>query len=706
MKNNFTPNPELELARQFIDYTSQCLFLTGKAGTGKTTFLRELKANSPKRLAVAAPTGVAAINAGGQTIHSLFQLPFGPVLPGRSENGQLSRKKARLLRRIDLLIIDEISMVRADMLDGVDRVMRRCRNPRLPFGGVQVLMIGDLHQLPPVAKAEEWQMLSERYETPYFFSSQVWRKSQPVTVQLKHIYRQSDEHFIRLLNKVRENEIDDAVLEQLNRRYRPPSVLKMEPGYISLTTHNHTAKAINREKLAAIPEKLHRFRAAVKGDFPAHAYPAEEWLELKVGAQVMFVKNDSSQDKRYFNGKIGQVAGISEEGIQVRCPGEEKPISVGLAEWQNRKYRMPERGGAVEEDVVGTFTQYPLRLAWAITIHKSQGLTFERVVLDAQSAFAHGQVYVALSRCKTLEGIFLRSPIERSSIQTDQKIQQFSAEAERTAPGAQQLAQARRAFRQDLMLELLDCSGLAVHFNRLRQLMRAYNSSFLPGAVASCLKAADYADEELIPTARQFRQQVRQLLTVEGMPGEAELQGVLRQAASTLLRQVEEQLLPALRRIKLLADNQTAQEQATEALQHLLEELSLKLRCFQAVREGFRMEVYLRARASTAMDSLALSLQQEAELTPEDVAHPELFERLRGWRRALAAAQRLPQYRILPNRSLLEMAQYLPESVEQLQQIHGIGKRRLKAYGEFLLEVIEQYRMEAEKPVPDQVLEH
>jgi len=358
----------------------------------------------------------------------------------------------------------------------------------------------------------------------------------------------------------------------------------------------------------------------------------------------------------------------------------------------------------VEEDVVGTFTQYPLRLAWAITIHKSQGLTFERVVLDAQSAFAHGQVYVALSRCKTLEGIFLRSPIERSSIKTDQKIRQFSAEAERTAPGAQHLAQSKTAFRQNLILELLDCSGLTAPFNRLRQLMRAYSSSFLPGAVDSCMEAADYAEGELIPAARQFRQQARQLLSVEGMPGEAELQRLLRQASAGLLKQIEEQLLPVLRRIKVLADNQTAQEQATEALHHLLEELSLKLRCFQAVREGFRMEAYLRARTGAAMDSLALSLQQEAELTPEDVAHPELFERLRGWRRALAAAQRLPQYRILPNRSLLEMAQYLPESVEQLQQIHGIGKRRLKAYGESLLEVIEQYRMEEEDPVPDTVL--
>ena len=466
-------NPELELAQEFVSHTDKCIFLTGKAGTGKTTFLRALKAKPPKRLAVVAPTGVAAINAGGQTIHSLFQLPFGPIVPGSKQDKRqyrrLSRKKAKLLRSLDLLIIDEISMVRADVLDGIDEVLRRYCTPYKPFGGVQLLMIGDLHQLPPVVKDEDWHLLQDYYDTPFFFSSRALQQTSPITVQLKHIYRQSDETFIHLLNKVRNNEIDEPVLRQLNSRYKTADELPDRDAYITLTTHNYTAKNINAEQLSALSGQEYRFAAEVKGDFPAHAFPAEEDLRLKVGAQVMFIKNDNSTDRRFYNGKIGKIIAIDDEdeGITVECPGDGFQIKVRREEWQNRKYKLNERAKEVEEDVVGTFTQYPLRLAWAITIHKSQGLTFERVILDAQSAFAHGQVYVALSRCKTFEGIVLRSRIKLSSVRTDAKVQRFSEEAERNAPDEEQLHEAKIAFQQSMLQDLFDFRGLQKRMQRV-----------------------------------------------------------------------------------------------------------------------------------------------------------------------------------------------------------------------------------------------
>jgi ATP-dependent exoDNAse (exonuclease V) alpha subunit len=402
-----TTNPELELAFEYVNATNRHIFLTGKAGTGKTTFLHRIRDQVPKRMAVVAPTGVAAINARGVTIHSLFQLPFGVLTPDRIRaelpKRRFSGKKINLLKSLDLLVIDEISMVRADVLDALDAVLRRYRRNRRPFGGLQLLMIGDLHQLPPVVKDQDWEQLRPHYDTAYFFGSLALRQAKPTVVQLKHIYRQSDGHFIDLLNKVRNNRIDATVLEQLNSRYRPDFRPYGEEGYITLTSHNRTARAINTEKLAELPGQATVFQAEVNGDFPESMYPNEPELHFKVGAQVMFNKNDSYPDRLYYNGKIGRITAIAGEEITVQCPGE-APITVGPVAWENRKYSINSVTKEVSDSIVGTYTQHPLRLAWAITIHKSQGLTFERVVIDAEAAFAHGQVYVALSRCKSFEG--------------------------------------------------------------------------------------------------------------------------------------------------------------------------------------------------------------------------------------------------------------------------------------------------------------
>jgi hypothetical protein len=704
-------NPELELAREFVSHTNKCIFLTGKAGTGKTTFLRKLKAEPPKRLAVVAPTGVAAINAGGQTIHSLFQLPFGPIVPGAKKDQRafrrLSRRKTKLLRALDLLIIDEISMVRADVLDGIDEVLRRYRTPYKPFGGVQLLMIGDLHQLPPVVKDEDWDLLRDYYDTPFFFSSRALQQTSPVTVQLKHIYRQSDDTFIRLLNKVRKNEIDDAVLQQLNSRYRPVDKLPDRDSYITLTTHNYSAQNINAEQLSALPEKEYRFEAEVKGDFPAHAFPADEDLRLKVGAQVMFIKNDNSADRRFYNGKIGRITGIDEENrIQVKCPGDDFHITVNKEEWHNRKYKLNEKAKEVEEDIVGTFTQYPLRLAWAITIHKSQGLTFERVILDAESAFAHGQVYVALSRCKTFEGIVLRSRIKPSSVRTDVKVQRFSEEAERNAPDEEQLNEAKIAFQQSMLQDLFDFRGLQKRMQRARRVLLEHEHKLLPGAVEPFQAIWDFAEQELYPVAQRFQVQLKQYFKQGGMPAENEaLQDRSKQAAAWFAAQLQDACVKPLEKVKVMTDNRKVESEIEEALEQLGEELFIKRKTLLQTQNGFSPDRLTRAKTDAALD-----YQQEqarspepaaAQLSPETVAHPELFQRLADWRRAKGEERGVPLFQILPNKSLLDIAQILPDCLERLRDAHGIGKKRLEQYGEELMAIVTAYCEETgAKPAP------
>ncbi len=511
---SFHSNPQLELAFDYVRNTHKNIFLTGKAGTGKTTFLHRIKQESPKRMVVVAPTGVAAINAGGMTIHSFFQLPFGPFLPGSTADPTRQRRfsgeKIRLIQSLDLLVIDEISMVRADVLDGIDDVLRRYRDRYKPFGGVQLLMIGDLHQLPPIVKDEEWYLLREHYQTMYFFGSQALRNTQPVSIELKHIYRQSDTIFIDLLNKVRDNQIDDRVLAALNSRYIANFQPTEDAPYITLTAHNASAQAINAEKLASIVQPLQTFKSAVQGDFPAFSYPADEVLECKKEAQVMFVKNDINREKRYYNGKIGKITGFRDGVIYVRCPGETEDIEVTPAEWSNVKYTLNEQTKEVGEELLGTFTQYPLKLAWAITIHKSQGLTFERAIIDAEAAFAHGQVYVALSRCKSFEGIVLRSRIAQSSVKTDSVVKNYTEEADRNAPDEHHLIQSKTEYQQSLILELFDFTRLRQAFVKINRLFLEHETILYSGAGQQLKTLETQAVEQIISVAERFKPQARQ----------------------------------------------------------------------------------------------------------------------------------------------------------------------------------------------------
>ena len=421
------------LAEEFVNQSAQHIFLTGKAGTGKTTFLRHIVKTTHKKAVVAAPTGVAAINAGGVTLHSLFQLSFEPFLPNgikKEEYTHFSKVKLDVIQRMELLIIDEVSMLRADTLDAIDATLRRIRRSSAPFGGVQMLYIGDMFQLPPVVKNEEWKLLKEYYQTSFFFHAKSIAQQFPLYLELKNVYRQHDRFFVDLLNRVRNNILEQSDIDELNKRYIPNFNPPQSENYVTLTTHNYQADKINTDELQKLSGKLYEFKGGIEGDFPDYALPTDMLMQLKEGAQIMFIKNDVGETRRYYNGKIATVSRISYDKIFVQSGQFE--IELSKDTWRNYRYSLNKETGELEEEVLGTFTQYPIRLAWAITVHKSQGLTFEKVKLDISRAFAAGQAYVALSRCTTLDGIVLQSPVRADCVQTDEYAIRF-AQSEKTA---------------------------------------------------------------------------------------------------------------------------------------------------------------------------------------------------------------------------------------------------------------------------------
>lgn len=456
-------NNELRLAWDFVEHTGTSIFLTGKAGTGKTTFLKAVKEHSSKRMIVVAPTGVAAVNANGVTIHSFFQLPLTPYVPGTTirDRYDFRKEKRRIIRTLDMLVIDEISMVRSDLLDAIDFVLRRYRDHTKPFGGVQLMMIGDLQQLTPVVTPKDEQILGTYYDTPYFFGSKALQQISYVTIQLTHVFRQQDDTFISILNHIRDGHPTTDDIALLNTRHKPLFIPKAEDGYIRLTTHNRLADSYNENALLKLPGQRFTFDAEVNGDFPENNYPVEAQLVLKEGAQVMFLKNDASGAHRYYNGRIGHVVKISGDGIEVKCPGDDSAIKVERDTWENTKYVINDQTKTIDSEVLGTFKQYPLRLAWAITIHKSQGLTFEHAIIDAAQSFAPGQVYVALSRCKSLEGLVLASRISPANIINDQRVTDYiSHQQQATERSVEALPDLKEEYYRYQLLDMFNFSGL------------------------------------------------------------------------------------------------------------------------------------------------------------------------------------------------------------------------------------------------------
>ena len=692
-------NEKLELAHQFVLHTNRNVFLTGRAGTGKTTFLHQVKQLNARRLAVVAPTGVAAINAGGVTIHSLFQLPFGPLAPGvvQREGRKFNREKISLLRTLDLLIIDEISMVRADVLDGIDEVLRRYRGNGRPFGGVQLLLIGDMQQLPPVIRDEDWTLLSPHYETGYFFGSRALRQTPYVSIELTHIYRQTDARFIALLNGIREKTITHEQLTELNQRHIPDFAPADEEGYITLATHNATAQQINSQKLALLKAKLRTFRATVEKEFPAHIYPTEAELELKVGAQVMFIKNDISGEKQYYNGKIGRVTAIDSDFVYVSS--DHQDIAVDRVTWENIRYALDPATGEIRGEIIGTFTQFPLKLAWAITIHKSQGLTFERAIIDASAAFAHGQVYVALSRCKTLDGLVLRTPIPSHSIKNEPTLEDFHEQVQQQTPTEQHLHDAKRHNQEMLLEELFSFEQAHSLAYRCRRVANEHTGSLATEVGPTLGQLSDALREKARDVSRRFVAQLPTYFAGEPLPEANEpLQARVRRAGAYFQTLLADELLPLLQSCPTDCDNKQVRSALLEALDDLEKELFSKMRSFGSVVEGFGALAYLQARNHAELDFKPARKQFETTGADDDNPKGGLYGALMKWRNDLAGENDTEGYRVLPHKTIVELARLRPRTATDLLAIKGFGKTKVKQLGEEVLALIGSYAERSRSP--------
>jgi len=594
-------NPIFKLAADFVNQTSRSVFLTGKAGSGKTTFLKHIVKTTAKKCVVVAPTGVAAINAGGVTMHSFFQLPFGPYLPGAQSkfngvevadknslfrNIRFSRDKRDLLNELELLIIDEVSMVRCDMLDAMDAILRQFRKrSHEPFGGVQILYIGDLYQLPPVAKTEEWEILKDHYESPFFFHSQAARQMPPLYIELKKIYRQSDPQFIDLLNRVRNNNITREDLQVLNSRYEGRYTPPASENYITLSTHNYKADAVNASELDKLPGKLHRFQGSIEGDFSDKSLPTEMELRLKEGAQVIFIKNDLDQERRYYNGKLAVVSKIRGEEITVTFPDSKNELTLEKETWRNIRYTLNRETEKVEEEAIGSFTQYPIRLAWAITIHKSQGLTFHKAVLDAGNSFAAGQVYVALSRCSTFEGLVLQSRITLDSISTDPRVIEF-AQKEQAANELEALLvhEQQRYWAEQL--------GSVFNFSQVIEALESFKEGFKEKKLQQAKSAFMMANQLLIvahekqEVARKFQPELIRLAASVPDHGVAVLTIRMQKAIEYFSKALLEEMLTPIK------EHEDSLRKSAKAKKHLTEVglirqvLAAKLRQIQQASYG------------------------------------------------------------------------------------------------------------------------
>lgn len=601
-------NRQLNLAWEIVEETGTNLFLTGKAGTGKTTFLKKLCEASSKRMIVLAPTGVAAINASGNTIHSFFQLPFAPFVPGKGfltadkKFLNVSKQKRRLISSLSLLVIDEISMVRPDILDAIDSILRRLRNSTLPFGGVQLLLIGDLRQLPPVVKDTEWQHLQPHYSSPYFFESHALRNAGFQTVELSVVYRQSDREFLEILNSIRDGHAGVEILNRLNLRYKPGFNPPDAEGYIRLTTHNRNASAINDSRLSALPGQEFSFEAETQGDFPVSAYPAEPLLRLKEGAQVMFIKNDTGNYRRYYNGMIGTISGISEDKIFVVPIGGEAPIEVEKAEWENTKYKIDEKTKAVVQEAVGTFRQYPLQLAWAITIHKSQGLTFDKAIIDASHSFAPGQTYVALSRCRTLEGLVLDAPVPSHAVITDSEVNAFIRDCSRNEPDRKIVDELKNRYQFVLMVELFDFEPVRRSFNEFNRYVTEYLVPLYPEIEEKMSGFKEKIEKTLCDVSRRFVESYRNSnITEELSRPDSALQSRIKKGCEFFLDTMD-RLDAHIHHLPKNIGNQTYASRLNTAFDSLSYLIDLKKILLQYHLENdFSVGSYLNAKASAVL---------------------------------------------------------------------------------------------------------
>lgn len=703
-------NPQLEFARKYIEQTNINIFLTGKAGTGKTTFLKSLKDTLFKRYVVLAPTGIAALNCEGVTIHSFFQLDFMPYIPGGVvKRKQIRRSKLNLIRSLELIVIDEISMVRADVLDQIDVILRKLRisERHKPFGGVQLLMIGDLSQLPPVAKQEEWDFLSQYYQTPYFFSSRVLQESRYLTITLQHIYRQSDSKFINILNHVRDNTITQEIITQLNQRYNPEIYSQKQKGYIILCSHNNQANKINEDKLRLIDNKSYFYSAEIEGEFDDRLFPNAETLELKEGAQVMFLKNDYDspigEKRRYYNGTIGKIVELNEDKIVVEKDEDGQRIEVTKYTWERYKYELNKKTKEIKQEVIGAFTQYPLKLAWAITIHKSQGLTFDKAIIDADNSFAHGQFYVALSRCRSLEGLSLSKQFNPNAVITDVLVDNFNVEQNANPPTEEKFLKDKFLYYSYNIKDLFDLSHIKACNAKLYTLCETYLKNEI-GDNFQTIKAY-YEDilSNIILVEERFQTQIDKIITYS-FPS-LETQTLYKRAVQGAKyfsdkMQTIHSLVYFLS--KLDVEENEGQEDIEELLQEFMIEVELKQKYFNyLIKEDFDIKRFLSFKYKllaigeklelTSYANFVKTLTEitEVEEKPKDLELDDLYQKLKIWRKKQADSEKIPAFCVFSNATLQEIVLKRPLTINDLGKIKNLGVKKKEKYGEDILQIVQ-----------------
>lgn len=692
-------SPFYNLARDFVTGTNQTIFITGKAGTGKTTFLRQLKAITGKQMAIVAPTGIAAINAGGTTMHSFFQLPFTPFTPNQEgkkhliEKSRIRANRRKVLQELELLVIDEISMVRADTLDAVDTILRSIRyRHSQPFGGVQVIFFGDLFQLSPVVTEDDKAVLNSFYPSPYFFHSQVMMQNAPLYIEFDKIFRQSNADFIRILNEVRNNCLSNDGLQMLMSRYQPDFKPDDNDGYITLTTHNYKADKMNADEMEKLPGKAVCYSATIEGDFGEKSYPTDKDLMLKTGAKVMIIKNDIETPRRFYNGKTGIIKHLNDDEITIHCPEDNAEIKLTRMEWENISYSSDPKTLNIHEDVIGKFIQFPLRLAWAITIHKSQGLTFSKAVIDAGDAFAAGQVYVALSRCTTLEGIVLKSRINPYSLQNDNRIVDFESHKAPAETLEKILSDTSSQYREQLLHKLYGFEDEIRFCRKLIQLAEKESGSFNKetlGYLNNLLLELRSNDE----TGNQFKDQLNQIFRANPI-NEDYLAGRL-DASFQYFAAKNNSILKILNASPASTDSKENAKEYNENIKNIFEALTLKNHLIKNLKHPFQPSQYFEIRNKFVLPDFNVNAYSKTSAGKNiQIKNPILYNKLLALRNKICEPGDIPLYVVAANKTLQEMAEYLPTTEKELLLIHGLGKTKVSKYGKQFLEVIIDYCLE------------
>ncbi len=688
-------NEIFELAYRFVTETAENIFLTGKAGTGKTTFLKYLKEHCTKNTIVAAPTGVAAINAGGVTLHSLFQLPFHPFIPSSGGKDDLlgkmkyNKQRIQLLRKMELLVIDEISMVRCDTMDAIDTLLKSVRrNYHVPFGGVQLLCIGDLHQLPPVAQNQEWSILQEYYASPFFFDSMAVKEQQPILIELNKIYRQKEQSFVELLNNVRTNNMAAEDFELLHERFIPGFRPGYDEKFITLTSHNKQAELINNSEIQKLLSPAFTYQAEIENEFPEHIFPADPSLMLKQGAQVMFIKNDVVE-KKYFNGKIGVVTRLDNDKIVVDCAGME--IDVYKETWENSRYTLNRTDSKLQQEVIGTFTQYPLRLAWAITIHKSQGLTFEKVMIDAGAAFSSGQVYVALSRCTSLGGIVLLSKIPTSAIYSNDHVVKGQSSLTHKGSLAERFEGARQMFTQQLLEDIFAFSIIESELNSLQYHVNEQNQKLNSNAVEWMTKLQENFRVEKM-NGLKFIRQINILLKEQPVVEDNEgLQTRIAAAANHFIPKFKS-LLEELKNQPLITEHKETADLINEYLNTAAIAIFETNYYLEFCKTQFSLISFLKYKIDFAQPKFNItSYASSKKSSKTDSPNPELYDTIKRWRDMVCEDEGTLIFMVATHLMMKDIATFLPRTSRDLLLISGFGKAKVDKYGEDILQTVNDY---------------